>query len=154
MSGMPTAPFEVLVLVGCGTVAGVLFAVALSTLPALIAMPPGRYIYAHKLLGRNWDPTMPILVLASVALNVVLAALAATTAATVLFAAAAALLVGVSVVSHWCNVPINKQQRDIDPERMPADWHDPRPLWRRWHLLRTALAMLALILAASAVAAA
>jgi len=142
----------VAVLLGSGLVAGVLFAVALSVLPALIAMPPGRYIYAHKLLGRNWDPTMPVIVLTATALDVVLATLADRTAVRVLFGLAAVLLVAVSVISHWCNVPINRQLRELDPDRMPPDWHDPRPLWRRWHLLRTALAILALAANAAAIA--
>lgn len=140
---------EIAVLVGSGTVAGVLFAVALSTLPALIAMPPARYIYAHKLLGRNWDPTMPALVLSTLVLDVVLAALGT---APVLFVGAAVLLAGVSVVSHWANVPINKVMRTLDPDDMPAEFDDPRPLWRRWHHLRTAFALLALIVNAAAIA--
>lgn len=140
---------EVAVLLGSGTVAGVLFAVALSTLPALIAMPPGRYIYAHKLLGRNWDPTMPAIVLGSTVLDIVLA-FTATRAA--LFAVAAVLLAGVSVVSHFANVPINKVMRTLDPDDMPERFDDPRPLWRRWHHLRTALALLALLVNATAIA--
>jgi uncharacterized membrane protein len=140
---------EVAVLLGSGTVAGVLFAVALSTLPALIAMPPGRYIYAHKLLGRNWDPTMPAIVLGSTVLDIVLAFTAARAA---LFAVAAVLLAGVSVVSHFANVPINKVMRTLDPDDMPERFDDPRPLWRRWHHLRTALALLALIVNATAIA--
>lgn len=140
-------------LLGSGLVAGVLFAVALSTLPALIAMPPSRYIYAHKLLGRNWDPTMPVIVLSSTAADIVLAvAVPEPAAARALFAVAAVLLVAVSVVSHFANVPINKQMRTVDPDRMPPDWRDPRPLWRRWHLLRTACAIGALAVNASAVA--
>ncbi|WP_433336496.1 DUF1772 domain-containing protein [Spirillospora sp. CA-294931] len=131
------------VLIGSGLIAGVLFAVALSTVPALMAMPPDRYIYTHKLLGRNWDPTMPIIVLSSVLLDVVLV-FAVSEPARWLFLGAAVLLLGVSVVSHLCNVPINKQMREVREDSMPADWRDPRPLWRSWHLLRTALAISAL----------
>ena len=149
MSAVVTELLEIAVLVGSGTVAGVLFAVALSTLPALIAMPPGRYIYAHKLLGRNWDPTMPAIVLGSTALDVVLAVIAPASA---LFAFAAVLLAGVSVVSHFANVPINKVMRTLDPDDMPEQFDDPRPLWRRWHHLRTALALLALLVNAVAIA--
>jgi|SRR5690349_2318666 uncharacterized membrane protein len=134
----------VLVLVGSGLVAGVLFAVALSVLPGLFAMPPDRYVYAHRLLGRNWDPTMPVVVLTSTVLDIVLAVVSGG-AARQLFAGCALLLVGVSVVSHFCNVPLNRQVKALDPDRMPGDWQDPRPLWRRWHLLRTGLAVLALL---------
>jgi uncharacterized membrane protein len=149
---VPAQLLQVAVVLGSGIVAGVLFAVALSTLPALIAMPPGRYIYAHKLLGRNWDPTMPILVISATVLDLVLAVWSPVRAAVPFYVAAAGLLVAVSVVSHFANVPINKQMRTLDPERMPADWADPRPLWRRWHLLRTACAIAALVVNAAAIA--
>jgi uncharacterized membrane protein len=135
---------SVLVLLGNGTVAGVLFAVAISTVPALAAMPPDRYVYTHSLLGRNWDPTMPLIVLTTTAADVALAVLAPGAAARALLTAAAVCLAGVSLVSHLCTVPINKQVRRTDPDAIPADWHDPRSQWRRWHVLRTSLALLAL----------
>lgn len=132
----------ILVVVSSGVVAGVLFAVALSVLPALFAMPTDRYIYTHKLIGRNWDPTMPIIVLTSTVVDILLAIFApASTRA--LFVVGAVLLLGVSVVSHYCNVPINRRVKVIDPANIPADWRDPRPLWRRFHILRTSLAVLA-----------
>ncbi|MCX4820536.1 DUF1772 domain-containing protein [Streptomyces sp. NBC_01142] len=140
------------VLLGSGVTAGVLFAVALSVLPALFAMETGTYVYAHKLLGRNWDPTMPVVVLTSTLLTVVLAVIADDSAAQVLFAVAAVLLLGVSAVSHLCNVPINRRVKAVEnPDELPTDWQDPRPLWRRWHLLRTWLAVIALVLNAAAV---
>ena len=143
-----TGVLGVLVLLGSGIVAGVLFAVALSVLPAMAAMPADRYVYTHQLLGRNWDPTMPVVVLTSTVVDVLLAVFAEPRA---LFAAAAVLLLAVSVVSHFCNVPINRRVKSLDPAGIPADWSDPRPLWRRWHLLRTALAVVALVLNAVAV---
>jgi len=100
-------------------------------------------------LGRNWDPTMPVLVLSTLVLDVALAALGSVP---VLFAGAAVLLAGVSIVSHFANVPINKVMRTLDPDHMPAEFDDPRPLWRRWHHLRTALALLALTVNAAAIA--
>ncbi|GHE55426.1 anthrone oxygenase family protein [Streptomyces capitiformicae] len=138
-------------LLGGGITAGVLFAVALSVVPALFAMDTGTYVHAHRLLGRNWDPTMPVIVLSSVLVNGVLAVLTDGTAR-VLFAVSVVLLLGVSGVSHLCNVPINRRVKAVtDPGSLPADWEDPRPLWRRWHLLRTALAVAALLVTASAV---
>ena len=92
---------------------------------------------------------MPVIVLTSTAVDVALALL---TDKTVLFAVGAVLLLAVSGVSHLCNVPINRRVKGLDPERMPADWADPRPLWRRWHLLRTVLAFVALALNAAALA--
>lgn len=144
--------FAVAAVLGSGLVAGVLFAVALSVLPALFAMPVDRYVYAHQMLGRNWDPTMPIIVLSSLASDIVLATLVPAGPARALFVTAAVLLLSVSVVSHFCNVPINRGVKGLDSERIPAQWRDPRPLWRRWHLLRTALAMVALAVNAVALA--
>jgi uncharacterized membrane protein len=138
----------VAVTVSSGIVGGVLFAVALSVLPALFAMPAERYVYAHQLIGRHWDPTMPLIVLSSTVVDGVLAiVIPGSTRA--LFAVAAVLLLAVSVVSHYCNVPINRRVKAIDPASIPPDWHDPRPLWRRWHLLRTALAVLAAVVNAT-----
>jgi uncharacterized membrane protein len=142
---------SVAVMLGSGTVAGVLFAVALSVVPALQAMPPSRYVYAHQLLGRNWDPTMPVIVLGSIVLDLVLATVVPADASRTLFLLAAVLLCGVAVVSHFRNVPINRRLHAIDPDRMPAVWQDPRPIWRKWHLLRTSLSVLALAATAAAV---
>lgn len=139
-----THVLSVLVLLGSGTVAGVLFAVAMSTVPALAAMPPDRFVYAHTLLGRNWDPTMPLIVLSSTVLDIALAVLSHGVSARFLSIVAAVCLFGVSVVSHLRNVPINKQVHRTDPDAIPPGWQDPRPIWRRWHTLRTTLAMLAL----------
>ncbi|MEV7859174.1 DUF1772 domain-containing protein [Streptomyces hirsutus] len=145
-----TEVLGVAALIGSGLTAGVLFAVALSVLPALFAMETGTYVYAHRLLGRNWDPTMPVIVLSSTLADGVLA-VAATGTARPLFAAGAVLLLGVSGVSHLCNVPINRRVKAItDPAALPPDWEDPRPLWRRYHYLRTALAVLALTVNAAA----
>ncbi|MER6666866.1 DUF1772 domain-containing protein [Amycolatopsis japonica] len=139
------------VTVTSGVVAGVLFAVALSVLPALLAMPTDRYIYAHKLIGRKWDPTMPVIVLGSTTVEVVLA-FTAPGDSRPLFAIGAVLLLVVSIVSHYCNVPINRRVKSVDPHAVPTNWTDPRPLWRRWHLLRTAVAMVAAVLNATALA--
>lgn len=142
---MSATVLGVLAVLGSGVVAGVLFAVALSVLPALFAMPMDRYVYAHKLIGRNWDPTMPIVVLTSTAIDVALVFLAQDARTRTLFVVAAVLLLAVSGVSHLANVPINRRVKSVDPERIPADWTDPRPLWRRWHFLRTVLAVVALV---------
>jgi len=140
---------SLLALLGSGVTAGVLFAVALSVLPALQAMPAERYVYAHQLIGKHWDPVMPIIVLSSAVANGVLALVAAPLMSYV-DALAGVLLLGVSVVSHFCNVPLNRTVKGLDPERIPPDWRDPRPVWRRWHLLRTTLALAALAANAAA----
>ncbi|GAA1262281.1 DUF1772 domain-containing protein [Kitasatospora nipponensis] len=142
---MKAPALGILALTGSGITAGVLFAVALSVLPALFAMPTSTYVYAHQLLGRNWDPTMPVVVLSSTLADV-LWAVFNTGSVRTLAAVAAVLLLGVSGVSHLANVPINRRVKAVeDPQVLPGDWSDPRPLWRRWHLLRTALAAVALV---------
>jgi uncharacterized membrane protein len=142
----------VLVLLGNGLTAGVLFAVALGVVPAMAAMPPARYVYVHQMLGKNWDPTMPAIVLASALLDLALAAGSGDRPRTALLGAAALLLLAVSVVSHFRNVPINQGMKTLDPQRLPSAWRDPRPEWRRWHLTRTVLAVTALVLNATALA--
>jgi len=144
-----SAGLRVLVLLGSGLTAGVLFAVALSVLPGLSLMPADRYVYAHQLIGRNWDPTMPLIVIGSIVADLVLVFLGPPRAAWS-YAVGALLLVGVSVVSHFCNVPMNRGVKVLDPDRIPAGWRDPRPVWRRWHLLRTVLAFAALATNAAA----
>ena len=144
-----TDVLRVVALLGSGVTAGVLFAVALSVLPGLTLMPADRYVYAHQLIGRNWDPTMPAIVLTSTVVTLLLAFLTPPPARW-WYAADAVLLTCVSVVSHFCNVPLNRTVKVLDPDRIPADWNDPRPVWRRWHTLRTFLALVALAVNASA----
>jgi len=141
----------VVALSGSGITAGVLLAVALSVVPTLRAVSPPLYVRIHQLLGRNWDPTMPVIVLTSALTSLVLAVLADGAAARVLFAAGTVLLVAVSGVSHLLNVPLNRQVKGLDPDApLPADWRDPRAEWRRWHLLRTVLAIAAVLVNATA----
>ena len=144
-----TGTLAALEVTGSGLVAGVLFAVWLSVLPGLIDMPPDRYVYAHQVIGGRWDPTMPILVLSSAVIDLLLFGIGSGDRHW-LFGAAGVVLIAVSIVSHFCNVPINRQVKTMDAGRLPADWRDPRPIWRRWHTLRTALSVLALLLNAIA----
>ncbi|PZG51393.1 DUF1772 domain-containing protein [Spongiactinospora gelatinilytica] len=141
---MTVSLLAVVVLVTSGVVAGVLFAVALSVVPALMAMPADRYLYTTNLLGRNWDPVMPILVLGTAAADLALALLSGPGGARTLYGATFVLMLAVAGVSHLANVPINRILRKLEPDSIPDDWADPRPRWRAWHLLRTTLAVVAL----------
>ncbi|GAB2453313.1 DUF1772 domain-containing protein [Streptosporangium sandarakinum] len=138
-----TVVLSVFVVVGGGLLAGVLFAVALSVVPAFLAMAPAEYVRVHQLVGRHFDKVMPPLVLACTAADLVLFAAAPASPYRPLFAAAAALQLGVSAVSQFGNVPINRAVKRLSPTAMPAGWRDPRPRWRAWHLTRTAMAVLA-----------
>lgn len=143
---------SVAAVLGSGTTTGVLFGVAVSVVPALRDMTPNRYVEAHQLLGRNWDPLMPIIVLGTTAIDAVLAVLVDEPASRLLFGIAGALLLASSMVSHLRNVPLNRQVKSLDPAApLPPDWQDPRPAWRRWHKLRTVLAATAFFVTAVAV---
>ncbi|MFD9908738.1 anthrone oxygenase family protein [Streptomyces sp. NPDC059063] len=152
MSTFFTHGLSVVVLLGSGIVSGVFFAVAVSVIPMAMELPVDRYVEVHKLLGRNYDPMMPIIVITSIVADLVLAGLVDGLWIRALFALSGVLLVGVSVVSRACNVPINRQVALVDAGTIPAGWQDPRPLWRGWHHLRTAMALLGLTLNAIAVA--
>jgi uncharacterized membrane protein len=140
------------VLLGNGILAGVLFAVAISVIPAADALPVDRYIQLHQLLGRHYDPIMPIIAGSAILSDLILAAwLAPTTPTRILCGIGFLSLLGVSVVSQTRNVPINERVRAVGDAAVPADWPDPRPQWRSWHQLRTSFAILALVVNAIAV---
>jgi uncharacterized membrane protein len=134
----------VISVIATGLVAGVFLAVAVSVMPALTAMAPGPYVTAHRLLGRGYHPVMPLLVTTALLSDVALAAVTAAGSVRALAIVGAALLVGVQLVSQFRNVPINRVVHATDPEAIGAEWADPRPAWRSWHLLRTGLAIAAL----------
>ncbi|MER7394192.1 DUF1772 domain-containing protein [Streptomyces sp. NPDC000151] len=142
---------SVLVLLGTGMVAGVLFAVAISVMPALIAMTPDRYVDTHKLLGKRYDRIMPFIVSGSVVVDAAFAVRAGETGPRVLFIAGALAMVGVAVVSQTRNVPINTRVKKTRPEDIGPGWDDPRAQWRDWHLLRTCFAVAGCALTAAAV---
>lgn len=148
---MITALLEIVAIVASGLVAGVFLAIAVSVLPALRVLPADRYIDMHRRLGQGYHPTMPLTVNGGTAADLVLVFLTPAPAR-LLFAAAFLLMLGTQGVSHLANVPINKRIRAIDPAAIPADWDDPRPSWRSWHLLRTVLGMAALVVNAAATA--
>ncbi|MCO1580354.1 DUF1772 domain-containing protein [Crossiella sp. SN42] len=143
-----TGWLEVLVLTGSGLTAGVLFAVAISVVPMFLALPPADYVAVHRLVGRHFDRVMPPVVLLSALGGLVLAGRTGELA----HLAAALCLAGVSAVSQLGNVPINRRVKSLAGQQLPVRWVDPRRRWRGWHLLRTGLAVLALLLNAYAVA--
>lgn len=139
------------VLVGGGLTAGVLFSVALSVVPAFQGMPPERYVEVHKLVGRRYDHVMPPMVITWTVLDVVLAARAQTGSAQALLLVAAVLGAGVALVSQLGNVPINRQVKALPAGPVPAGWSDPRSRWRAFNLIRTYCAVCALVVNAFAI---
>ncbi|MFF3072524.1 anthrone oxygenase family protein [Kitasatospora sp. NPDC057904] len=132
-------------LLGSGIVSGVFFAVAISVIPTAMALSVDRYVEIHKLLGRHYDPTMPIIVISAGLADFALGGTADRAWIRVLTVLAGVALAGVAVVSRACNVPINRQVKLVESGAVPEGWRDPRPLWRDWHHLRTALAMVAFV---------
>lgn len=142
---MLTPLLLILALVASGVGAGVLTAVAISVFPALCTMPPARYVETHRMMGKGFHPTMPIVFNIGMLAAFGAAALIGWPQAWLPLLAGLALA-GSQAVSHLGNVPINRMLTGIEPGMVPADWQDPRPRWRRLNWLRTALALLGLLL--------
>jgi uncharacterized membrane protein len=148
---MTTQILAVSTLLSTGIVAGVFFAIMVSVLPTLFAMAPPQYIWTHQRLGKGYHPTMPLLVTAALGCDAALAILTDDGPERALLGTAALLLVGVQVVSQFGNVPLNRVIHRTSPDAPLDDWRDPRAQWRRWHLIRTVCALLALAATATAV---
>lgn len=137
--------------IASGIVAGVFFAVAVSVIPTVRGLPPALYVDLHRRLGEGYHPVMPLVVTAGLLADLALIFVAPDTSTRTLFGVAVLALVGVQVVSQFGNVPINRRVHAIGPDEIPADWADPRPRWRHWHLIRTGCALTALAVNAVAV---
>lgn len=135
--------------VGSGVMAGVQLAVAISVLPTLERLPEKEAAHMHAMLGRRYDPTMPIVGVATIAASAI-ASLAGTGSTRLLLAMSAIAMTGVSGISHLGNVPVNKKIRARDGGEQFPSWTDPRPYWRKLHMARTTLACACLILTAIA----
>lgn len=147
--------FVPLALLGSGLAAGGLMISSLGGAPLLLILPTDQYVPVHQFLVTRFDPFMPISLCGALIADAVLAFTAATGAAQVLGGAAAALLVSAVVVSLTKNVPINKWVSHLDPSALPENFEhlDPRVRWRNWNLVRTVLAVTALLVNVSMVAA-
>ncbi|MFW5415206.1 DUF1772 domain-containing protein [Nocardiopsis sp. CNT-189] len=140
----------VVALTASGIGAGVLTSVAISVFPALCTLPPGRYVETHRLFGKGFHPTMPIVFNVGMVAALALAVLEWGEPAALPAAAGAVALLASQCVSHLGNVPINRRLAVLDPERIPDDWDDPRPRWRVLNQIRAGLAVAALVLVAGA----
>jgi uncharacterized membrane protein len=138
---MLTDMLRILVVLCSGTVAGVFIAVTVSIMPALAVLPVSSYVQVHRLMGNGYHPMMPLVVLIVLVGDIALALITGRATQTALLSAAIVLQFGVQAVSHLGNEPLNKRVRAADGDAVGPDWDDPRAAWRRWHLLRTVLAM-------------
>jgi uncharacterized membrane protein len=144
-----------LALLGGGLAAGGLMISSLGGAPLLLILPADQYVPVHQFLVTRFDPFMPISLCAGLIADAVLTFTASNGTGQTLAGTAAALLVVAVVVSLTKNVPINKWVARLDPSALPTDFErvDPRVRWRNWNLVRTALAVTALVLNVSMVAA-
>ncbi|MFC4587949.1 DUF1772 domain-containing protein [Sphaerisporangium corydalis] len=149
-----TTVLMLIALTSNGLAAGVLLSTVLGGVPLLLTLPPARYVHAHGFLAQRYDPFMPVTLALTAVVDVVLAWSTPGATGHALYAAAAVTVGCVMVISLTKNVPINKWLISLDPDTLPADFdrRDPRYRWRTWNAVRTALAVLGLVinLAASA----
>ena len=136
--------FAPVVLLANGLAAGVLAGAVLGGLPLLLQLPVDRYVHAHGFFGTRYDPFMPICLVVTLLGDLVLAVLAPPKAV-VPFAIAALLAAAVVTISLTKNAPVNRWMASLDPEKLPADFEDPRRSWSFWHRLRTVFAVVALV---------
>ena len=133
-----------LVLLTSGLAAGVLTGTVLGGAPRLMALPTERYVHAHGFFATRYDPFMPVCLVLTCVGDLVLAFLAPGAAAAV-FGVAGVLAGSVAVISLLKNAPVNRWMASLDPERLPADFADPRREWVAWNKLRTGIAVAALV---------
>jgi uncharacterized membrane protein len=143
-----------LVLLGNGITAGIMLSTVIGIVPLTLALPYRQYVQTIQFLWPRYDPFMPAVHGLTVVGDAVLAFTADTRAARSLFGVAALVLVAVMAISVAKNVPMNRYVMSLDPGQQPADWSrlDPRRRWRAWNLLRSGLALAALVLNAAAAA--
>jgi uncharacterized membrane protein len=148
--------FLPLALLGNGMAAGGLVIASLGGAPFLLTLPTEQYVPAHQFLVTRFDPFMPISFCIGLIADLILASSGASTAgAKALTGTAGALLIVALAVSLTKNVPINKWVGRLDPGSLPENFEliDPRTRWRNWNLVRTALAVVALLANVAAVGA-
>ncbi|MGW5442312.1 anthrone oxygenase family protein [Streptomyces asiaticus] len=143
---LPLELVQALVIVAAGIVTGTFFAVAVSVFPVLMTMPPRQYVATQRRLGEGYHPVMPIIVSSVLVGDVLLAVFADGGGLRAVYTVAAALFLAVPLISQYGNLPLNKAIQAADRDGVPDDWADPRPGWRRWHLIRSVFAVVALVL--------
>jgi uncharacterized membrane protein len=134
------APF---VLLAAGLSAGVLTGTVLGGAPLLMVLPTERYVHAHGFFATRYDPFMPVCLVFTFVGDLVLGVLTPGPASAV-FIVSGLLAGSVATISLLKNAPVNRWMATLDPERLPADFQDPRREWVAWNKVRTGLAVGAL----------
>ena len=105
------------------------------------------YVESWQQMIRILNTPMPILGAVTILVTFVGALVRRSNRAmAVSLAAAASLLVGSGVITRFCNQPINVTVMTWSPNFPPVDWESLRDQWWIWHLIRTGLAIIALVL--------
>jgi hypothetical protein len=142
-----------LAVVASGLVAGVLLWSAVCGVPLLLKLSPEQYVLTHRFWGNRFEPFQPICVAVTALADGVLAFTLASRAGQVVCGVAAACALAVIAVSATKAVPMKRWVMSLRPDDLPSDWdeRDPRRSWSAWNLVRTVLAVVALVANAVAV---
>ncbi|MEV6264810.1 DUF1772 domain-containing protein [Streptomyces sp. NPDC051784] len=141
---------EVLTVVSFGVMVGVEFSVAFVMNPIFKGLPEdsGQLGRAHG--GRMLGAVMPVWYFSSLALVVVWAVAGWHDQGVGLVVASGVLMVVSVVMSLLVLVPINNRGKTWTPENRPADWKQQTDTWDRYHYVRVAVLIAALVLLVAA----
>ncbi|WP_238428446.1 DUF1772 domain-containing protein [Frankia nepalensis] len=149
------AVLAVVALVLAGLVAGTMTVGLVAIRPAMHSLPVASYITVKQAFDISYPKFMKPLqiaaLVASLALTVTSGLMGDPPAATLAGLAFLSLLVNV-IVTVRGDLPINIAMASWRPEQPPADWELQRSRWDRFNAIRTAAAVVGLILLAAAVA--
>ena len=124
---------------------GVMLFIWLKLNPA--GLSASEYLERQQAMIQNLNTPMPILGAATILLALISAGLRRSDRrALLLLLIAAALLVGSGVITRFCNQPINAQVMTWNVDALPANWESLRDEWWRWHIVRTVLALVAMVI--------
>lgn len=132
-----------------GISCGIMLATVIGIFPMMQRMSYTQYTASVQFLWPRFDPVMPILNISVTLVYMALSFAPGRALTRVLFGTSVALLLVVIVISVAKNVPINKAVKAMNPHTRPDRWADvdPRAQWRKWNLIRTLLAVTALLIA-------
>ena len=118
--------------------------------PSLDRLPPAAARPAAQAVVAGYGRVMPVLMPVSLAVTVVAGIVLGGTAGILMLIAGGALAVMIAITFARL-MPLNTLQLDADPATPDEVWEGWRARWRRWHTVRVACDLLALLLVAVAV---
>jgi uncharacterized membrane protein len=146
--GVSVVRFVLLVLMAL--LVGTMFGIWVGFDPA--GLSATAYVEQQQNAIRSLNTLLPAMGGACVVLTVALGALTCgDRLGRVLLTVAVALMLVSAGVTRFANQPINATVMTWNPQGPPDGWADLRDEWRRWHAVRTAAAVAALMLTVAAV---